>query len=716
MISIKRDFFAYLDDITSITILLPFDYHEGASSSFMLENDGNRVELAIEAKVFLDDAVKYICRTGNELEFGRDYAIIDEHGGRTDLQIGAVIRTDAFDDKFYYDGDDLGVRYTPEQSTFKLWAPTATKASLILKKFDNGDADTIPLNRGGKGTWSTEVAGDLEGCRYSFLVCINLEWKEADDPYAIAVTANGHHGVIIDMTKTRTEKIELPAFEHPVDAVIYETHIRDLTIHPESGVTHKGTYLGAGEANTTGKDGEPTGLSYIKSLGVTHIEFLPFNDFEEVNELQKGAEYNWGYNPVHFNAPDGSYSLHPENPYERIRELKRMIASVHEQGMRVIMDVVYNHVYNREQSSFEKIVPGYFFRHGEDGMPSNGTGVGNDIATERAMVRKFIIDSIRFWIKEYHVDGFRFDLMGIFDVETMNQIRKAVDEIYPGALLLGEGWDLNTPLDPDKKANLHNQHHLPRIAQFNDWFRDSIKGSTFNIYDRGYALGNEHYYEAAKQVLAGSVGLEKKERGIFLEPSQSVNYVESHDNHTLWDKLMKCEEETPEPIRKKYHRLATAMVILAQGIPFLHSGQEFFRTKNGIGNSYRSPDSINQLDWERKITHKDNVKYIRNLIEIRKSHRAFRLPSTELIRRHVEFIPMPKPILGYLLKDVGDFGGWNTILVIFNPTLADVVVELGSGGGWQGLANHEKAAVHPFFSAEGSSLNAQSASVYILAR
>ncbi len=337
--------------------------------------------------------------------------------------------------------------------------------------------------------------------------------------------------------------------------------------------------------------------------------------------------------------------------------------------------------------SFEKIVPGYYFRHDQFGMPSNGTGVGNDIASERLMVRKFIIDSVAFWMKEYQVDGFRFDLMGIIDVETMNEVRRTVDEIDDTAVIIGEGWDLNTPISSEQKANIRNQKKLPKIGQFNDWFRDSIKGSTFNLYDRGYALGNEHYYEAAKQVLAGSIGIEKSSQGIFLEPVQTVNYVESHDNHTLWDKLEISDQDADPAISQKRHRLATAMVILAQGIPFLHSGQEFFRTKNGNGNSYRSPDEVNWLNWDRKALYQENIDYIKGLIEIRKSHQGFRLSSAKAIRHHLNFLDISKPCIGYFLKEVGQYGKWRSILVLYNPTVQLAEVVLPAKGKWSILAD-----------------------------
>jgi pullulanase len=692
MISNERPFLAYLDEMKIITILLPKTYHNGQVSSFYLSCEQQNIPLDIIGKKILESDIKYVCSLQKEISLHQPYWIMDEHGGKTDLLIGAVIRTAAFDEKFYYDRNDLGVCCEENQTHFKLWAPTATKVELKLQSPNGTFFDTYKMKREEKGIWSANISQDLEHYQYTFRVCVNREWREAVDPYAVAVTPNGEKGVIVKMKKTHRPKPNLPPFNHPVDAIIYETHIRDFTIHPNSGVQHKGLYLGAAERNTTGKNGDLTGLSYLKDLGITHIEFLPFHDFAGVDEQKPNQEYNWGYNPVHYNVPDGSYSTDPADPYSRIVELKYLVEQIHREGLRVIMDVVYNHVYIREQSSFEHIVPGYYFRHNELGFPSNGTGVGNDLASERKMVRKYILDSIRFWVMEYHIDGFRFDLMGIMDVDTLNEIKDLCGRLSEGILLLGEGWNLNTPLPADKKASLINQAQIPDIAQFNDVFRDSTKGSTFNLYDKGYAFGNEHYMEHAKEAMAGSVGLFHKYSRLFNEPSQSVNYVECHDNHTMWDKLVACFPNEPESTLRKYHLLATCMVLLAQGIPFLHSGQEFFRTKFGIGNSFRSPDSINQLDWDRKGKYSENIEYIKGIIQIRKMIACFRMKSTEEIRRNMHMISFPSPILGFSYHNHS--GLFNEIRLFLNPTMERQGIEIPKGE-WSILADEKTITISP---------------------
>lgn len=688
----QRLFLSYLDEMNMITILLPMTYHNGLSSSFTLSAGLQVIQLSIAETKWIERYGKYICYFSGEISFDKTYWITDEHGGKTDLQIGSVIRTSQFDKKFHYTGNDLGITWCEGKIIFKLWAPTAINVKIKLRPPDGSFNKFIKMKRGEKGVWAGVIKDDLENYRYSYLVCVNLVWREAVDPYVNAVTVNGEQGVIMNLEKTRRHKPKLPPFEHPVDAIIYETHIRDFTIHPNSGAKHKGLYLGAGETNLIGNDGNLTGLSYVKSLGVTHIEFLPVNDFAGIDEAAAADEYNWGYNPLHYNVPEGSYATDPSEPSSRIIELKHLIEQIHLEGLRVVIDVVYNHVYIREHSSFEKIVPGYYFRHDKFGMPSNGTGVGNDLASERLMVRKFIIDSIRFWIMEYDVDGFRFDLMGILDVTTMNEIRTVCDSLKTGILLLGEGWNLPTPLPLEEKAAIINEAKLPGISHFNDWFRDSIKGSTFNLFDKGYAFGNESYYEAAKEVIAGSIGFLHKESKLFNEPSQSVNYVENHDNHTMWDKLINCSPVMDESLLIRHHRLATCIVLLSQGIPFLHGGQEFLRTKNGIGNSYRSPDAINQMDWVRKSNYLENTEYVKGFIMIRRKFPCFRLKSAEEIRRCLKIMPMQKPLIGCMYQNPDE--KFHEVILIINPGCSKVNVRLPDGE-WFVIANEKRIELEP---------------------
>ncbi|WP_459503244.1 type I pullulanase [Bacillus sp. C1] len=710
MLKVKRPFEAYLDEVNKITILLPHTY--GTSRTFFMQ-EGHRISpLDITKTTMLPAATKYECYVEDPLDVGKYYTVRDERNEETDLQIGAVIRTAIFDEKYYYDGSDLGARYEREKTTFKMWAPTARLAKIRIYTSDKEYTD-YDMQREENGVWSHILQGDFELARYTFLVCINLIWNEAVDPYAKSVSVNGKYGIVIDLLKTYVkEQITLPKLEFVTDAILYELHIRDATIHENSGVEKKGTYKGLTEDNTKGQLGTKTALSYIKDLGVTHVEILPLHHYAGVDETKPFATYNWGYNPLYYNVPTGVYASDPSDPYNRIKECKQLIRTFHEHGLRVILDVVYNHVYERETSSFEKLVPGYYFRHDENGMPSNGTGVGNDLASERKMMRKFIIDSALYWLTEYNVDGFRFDLMGILDVDTMNELEKEVRKIKQDALLLGEGWDLQTPLPLEEKATLHNANKMPRIAQFNDQFRDVVKGSTFDVSKRGFAFGGSVDPLHLQYVLTGSL-INEKGDGLFLEPLQSINYVECHDNMTMWDKIV-CSNQETEEIQKRRHRLATAMTLFAQGIPFLHAGQEFYRSKKGNENSYNALDEINQLDWDQKEKEMKTITYIQGLIAIRKAHRAFRFQSAYLIKKHMTFLQVDCNVVAYHLQNVGEFGTWKEIVVVFHNGTQIKTISLPKYEMWYVLVDSANAKVQPIASFEGNELQLAPISSYIL--
>ncbi|WP_078414077.1 type I pullulanase [Priestia abyssalis] len=691
----SRLFEAYLDRVDLIVILVPKTYAGGHIRSFYLTGNDRKEPLTFNKKSDLSNYIKYECPLSFYVQIGQEYQVTDEWGAQTDLQMGAVIRTDEFDSMFHYTGNDLGVTYAPQKSTFKVWAPTATKTRVKIINPETGREREVGMNREPQGVWSCSVMENIEGCYYAFTVYVNGVWREANDPYAKAMTANSQYSVVVDLRKTDVNVTARPPMQYETDAIIYEMHIRDFSIHPHSGIKQKGKYMGLTEERTRGSKGQVTGMDYLKDLGITHVELLPVNDFGGVDELQPEKSYNWGYNPLYFQVPEGSYASNPHNPYTRIKELKQVVNTFHQNGLRVILDVVFNHVFVREESSFEQLVPGYFFRHDQHGMPSNGTGVGNDFASERAMARKFIVDSVLFWLKEYNVDGFRFDLMGILDVETMKEIRMKLDAIDPSIMIFGEGWDLNTPLSHERKATIQNAVLMPRVAHFNDRFRDCIKGSTFNLYDRGFALGHTHRKGDVKQSIAGSIALVKGEKGLFCHPNQTINYVESHDNHTLWDKLRKCNDFEDEVILRKRQRLATTMVLLSQGIPFIHSGQEFCRTKQGVENSYQSPDHINQLDWNRQYAFRKDVEYIKGIISIRKHHGAFRFTNAPSIRRHFSFLETSDHLVVYQLLNVKEYGPWSAIMVAFNQDTFAQSFSLERKGIWYIAADDRYAGTTP---------------------
>ncbi|MFZ3589385.1 type I pullulanase [Bacillus sp. DJP31] len=707
----QREFEAYIDEMDLITILLPKHRSWETLQAFLLiDHNGHSQPLHT---ILYEEHVhfyKYQCKTKNLLKIEWK-AFVQVGTIQTDLQVGAVIRTKEFDEHYAYYGDDLGATYSPYQTLFKVWAPSAKEVKLKLQKQGQKDVTQLQMHQKPKGIWELAVEGECEGSSFTYLVCVNGVWREAVDPYTKAVSINGKQGFVVNQDKLQPHtKVLLPKLGQPTDAIIYETHIRDFTIQPDSGVQHKGKYRGFTEST------QSTGIDYLVDLGITHIELLPVNDFGGINEENPLEKYNWGYNPLHFFAPEGSYCSNPKDPYNRIIELQNMIRDIHTKGLKVILDVVFNHVYIKEESSFEKIVPGYYFRYNSNGMPSNGTGVGNDLATERVMVRKLIVECVLYWIHLFQVDGFRFDLMGILDVATMNEIRRKIDEVDDSILMLGEGWELNTPLPTDQKATTRNSEKMPRIAHFNDRFRDLVKGSTFNLYDRGYTLGSTNRMEEVKHVVAGSVSHEHGRKASFIAPSLSINYVESHDNHTFWDKVNQSNGFEDEQTLKSRQRLATCMVLLSQGIPFLHSGQEFYRTKQGIGNSYNSPDEINWLDWSLKNKFDKDVQYIRGLIQLRKSHGAFRFTTTELIRKHVGFLSSHEGVIAYNLSNVEEFGPWNQVLILFNNNNQEAHIDLNEKNSWNVLADHQQASAQSLYRLVTKKLIIQPISCLVVAK
>lgn len=621
------------------------------------------------------------------------------HYGNPAYTGGISVFAREFDELFSYDGDDLGVTYTPNCSTFCLWAPTAQEAEVVLyASWEEGAGEPLPMLRETKGTWRLNVLRDLEGKFYTYRVRIGEQWNEAVDPYARAVGVNGDRGAILDLRKTDPERWteDKPPLADPVDAVIYELHLRDLSIHPFSGIVHKSQYLGLAEEGTRGPGGILTGLDHIADLGVTHVQLLPINDYatESVDETRLDQpHYNWGYDPKNYNAPEGSYATDPYDPAQRIRELKTMIQTLHDRGLRVIMDVVYNHVYDGYRSNFAKLVPGYYLRYKQDGSLSNGSGCGNDVASERMMMSRFIVESVMYWAKEYHIDGFRFDLMGLIDIGTMQEIRRRLDELDPSIITIGEGWIMDTELPPEQLASQSNADKLPGIGHFSDGFRDVVKGNIFHHEEPGFISGKTGLEQAVKTGVTGGVVYGQSMGAFAEEPQQCVNFVECHDNHTLWDKLELSSEGQNEERLRAMHRLASAMVLTSQGIPFLHAGQEFMRTKNGEENSYKSSVLINRLDWERAAAHAEDIAYMKGLISLRRNHQAFRLRSADEIREQLVFENSPAGAVAYTLRR---HAGGDTALhlyVLYNTNADGVTVDVPRLGEWSVLFGDDLVSV-----------------------
>ncbi|TXR60805.1 type I pullulanase [Bacillus sp. AY18-3] len=636
---------------------------------------------------------KFKIITEQKIDLKQSYKVKIENVADTYTEIGKVIRSAEFDHSFYYGGNDLGNIYTPQHTKFRVWAPTASEAKLVTyKKWNDKIGTEINMQQSEKGTWKAELTGNQKGLFYTYKVKIGDRWTEAVDPYVRAASVNGDKGAVVDLEETTPEKWKTnkkPKFKNPEDAIIYELHVRDLSIQPESGIKLKGKYLGVTEKGTRGPKDVKTGLDHMKDLGVTHVQLLPIFDYASVNEENLNEpQYNWGYDPKNFNVPEGSYSTNPYEPTVRITELKQMIQTLHDNNLRVVMDVVYNHMYNAAESNFHKLVPGYYYRYNEDGTFANGTGVGNDTASERKMMRKFMVDSVTYWAKEYNLDGFRFDLMGIHDYETMNEIRKAVNQIDPSIILHGEGWDLNTPLAAELKANQKNAVKMKGIAHFNDNIRDGLKGSVFEEKENGFVNGKENMEDRIKKGITAGIDYDINS-STYKDPEQVLTYVEAHDNHTLWDKLELTNSSDSEEVRKQMHKLSSSILLTSQGIPFLHAGQEFMRTKYGDHNSYKSPDSINQMDWLRRAAFNNEVEYMKGLIDLRKKYSAFRMTSAEQIKKHIAFMDTPKNVVAYSIKGNGNKNEY--FMVTHNANREAVDITLPSKGPWKVLVDGKQA-------------------------
>ncbi|MEP7372905.1 MAG: type I pullulanase [Chitinophagaceae bacterium] len=592
-----------------------------------------------------------------------------------------------------YHGNDLGLNYSPHQCSFRIWSPTATNAQLLLYTEGIGgiSMQTIDMQKSQSGTWIAIVKEDLKGKFYAFRVQVNSEWlNEVPDPYAKAVGVNGKRAMVIDLNETDPEKWSVdksPVLKNATDAIIYELHVRDASIAINSGIANKGKFLGLIEKGTTNQDGLPTGLDHLKELGITHIHLLPFYDFYSIDESKPDKlQYNWGYDPLNYNVPEGSYSTNANDGISRIKELKELVQAFHQNGLSVVMDVVFNHTMLTEDSYFNQLVPGYYYRQTKDGKFSNATACGNETASERPMMRKFMLESLQYWAREYHVDGFRFDLMGVHDIETMNIISKELHRIKPGILLYGEGWTAGaSPLSDSLRALKKYAYKLDNIAVFSDDIRDGIKGSVFRHEERGFASGQPGLEESIKFGIVASVKhpqvdytkVNYSKAPYANEPSSTVTYAECHDNHVLWDKLAISAKDASEAERKEMHKLALSIVLTSQGISFLHAGTEFLRTKKGHENSFNAGDSINAIDWNLKTKNKDVFEYVKALIKMRKEHPAFRMRTAKEIAACLVFDEkLPAGVVGYTINGEAVKDSWKKIKVYFNGTDASQTITL----------------------------------------
>jgi len=577
---------------------------------------------------------------------------------------------------------DLWVRYKPDATTFTIWSPVAEEVKLRLYRTGNGGSalSTSDFQKGENGIWTITVRGDIQGIYYTFQVKAHGSWlNETPGIYAQALGVNGERAMVIDLKSTDPidwENDRGPSINYPNEAILYELHVRDASIHPESGIIHKGKYLGLTEKGSKGLNGVGIGLDHLKELGITHVHLLPTCDFNSVDESKLDTpQFNWGYDPINYNVPEGSYSSDPYRGDVRIREFKEMVQAFHQQDIGVVIDVVYNHTGVYDNSNFNLEVPGYYYRQWENGKRSDASACGNETASDRAMMRKFMIESVAYWATEYHIDGFRFDLMAIHDIETMNAITKRLKEINPNILIYGEGWTAgDSPLPISDRALKVHTAQMPQVAAFSDEIRDGLKGSVFDDKDKGFVSGKKGAEESVKMGIAGCIShpqvnyatVYNSDKPWAAEPWQSVNYVSCHDNLALFDKLkISCPDASLADLIAM-DKLANAVVLTSQGIPFIHAGEEMLRTKKGNHNSYNSPDSINQIDWRWKSENKNVVDYYKNLIQLRKNHPAFYMSKKEDVLKNLLFQKVEDGLISFQISNHANGDKWKNILVIYN--------------------------------------------------
>ena len=594
------------------------------------------------------------------------------------------------------EGKLVEMEYSPIETKFTLWAPSAEEVRVLL--YDSGNEgsayQTLSLEMGEDGIWNTSIKEDLKGKFYTFNVKVNGKWL-GDTPgiMAKAVGVNGKRAAVIDLRSTDPEgwaNDVRPLLKDYADIIVYEMHHRDFSLDSVSGIRNKGKFLALTELGTTTSQGEKTGIDHLKELGVTHVHILPSYDYASVDESKPDkAQYNWGYDPQNYNVPDGSYSTDPYKPDVRIKEFKQMVQALHKAGIRVVLDVVYNHTFNTEESNFERTVPGYFYRQTKDGKPANGSGCGNETASDRAMMRKYMVESVLYWINEYHIDGFRFDLMGIHDIETMNEIRAAVDKIDPSIFIYGEGWAASTPqLDQEELAMKANIYKMPRIAAFSDEMRDGLRGGWDDDRKGAFLIGQPGHEMSIKFGLVGAVkhpqvindSVNYSKEPWALQPTQMISYVSCHDDMCLADRLKATMPDATDEERASLHKLAETFVFTSQGVPFIFAGDEMMRDKKGIHNSYNSPDSINTIDWRNKTIHHDVFDYVRELIALRKNHPAFRMGDADKVRQYMEFLPVEgSNLVAFILKDNANGDSWKNIIVAFNSRKEPAKLSIPTG-------------------------------------
>ena len=734
---------AKIDSLNEISFTTNVKMQEGLQ--FTLKENGMPIEITAE---YTSDANSGKVITKTELNLTNEYVLEIEGYTAKTATLGKIFNSKEFEELYHYDGE-LGAIYSNEKTTFVLWAPVATDVKLALYDAGN-DVDAkeiLPMTKGENGIWTIEVSGDLNGTYYNYLVTNNDIQNEVTDPYAKAVGVNGNRAMVIDLSTTNPEGWEnyiKPEFTDATDAIIYELHIRDFTIDESAGasVEVQGKYDGVWQSGTTllGNGDIKTGIDHLKELGITHLHLLPTFDHRSINETQLDKpQFNWGYDPQNYNVPEGSYSSDPYKAEIRIKEFKEMVMELHKAGIRVVMDVVYNHTGASADSHLNLAVPDYYYRQNDDGGFSNGSGCGNETASERSMVRKMMVDSLVYWAEEYHIDGFRFDLMALHDIETMKTIREELDKVDETILIYGEGWTGgDSPLpseEQSKKVNTVEYGDL-QIAAFSDDMRDAIKGHVFEDQTPGFVNGFDGLENVIKFGIVASTNHDDVELtggpnqfsgyGTVAwanQPYQTVNYASAHDNLTLWDKLQTTNPDATTEELIAMNKMSATLVLTSQGIPFFQAGEEIARTKvNEDGsfnhNSYNAPDSVNKFDWTRKEEYNDLFNYYKGLITLRKSHKAFRMNTTSDIQTALNFLEQGESfeednVVAYTIDGTQTSDSWENIAVIFNSNEEAVEVTL-PGEGWTLVVNEETAGVEALETFEGDKITVPAKASYVL--
>ena len=646
---------AYLDDYGMVNVYVNSRYYGGVVEKFYMKDTDGGVTNALVAKIDRSqDFVRYRLSLPLIYDFSLEHQIVGSHGYQTEIIVRNIVNTQRFAETFSYEGDDLGASYYPDHTDFAVWAPTAT--SVVLRYTIDDENNLVYMKRSDRGVFRIRVEGNLENALYVYLFSTNGKYARTSDPYALSGIRNDSYSAVINPDRlVELEHYEMTPMNSYNDAIIYEISIQDFTNDPNTNTATNSKFISLCEDGTSFRD-LPTGLAYIKDLGITHVQIMPVFDFASVDEDFPDRNYNWGYDPLNYAVLEGAYSTNHMDPYSRMKDFRKMVNTFHRNDIRVVCDVVFNHHYDLGRCNLEKLVPNYSFRYSDDGFLSNGSYCGNDLESRKFMIRKYILDLCERFVRIYDIDGLRFDLMGILDITTINMVWERCTAIKKDFMVYGEGWNMPTAMNDNEKAMQENAAEMEHIAFFNDGFRDVMKGgsSEHKTYSKGYITGDIELMPYAKAVLQGDCVNSK-----YLSSSQSINYVECHDNLTSYDKISACCYSDSEETKVRKHKLLLASTMFAQGIPFFHSGQEFCRTKGGKHNTYNAGNIVNRMDWRRRNRYKDVYFFFRDLVKFRKARKEFKYISSQEVTEHVSF----EEVFGMVVYIIDD------IRIYLNPTL-----------------------------------------------